>query len=374
MARKKDKGTKPIFWDINPIRKIPALYRLIYGERSNGKTYGVLKYCIEDWWKNGRQFGYLRRWPDDIKTRNMQQLFSALTTNGEISKITDGQWNGVKYQHGKFYLIATDGDTIIQHDKPFCHTFAISSMEHQKSIAYPEIGNILFDEFISRGAYIQDEFSLFMNVLSSIIRERSDVDIWMLGNTVSKECPYFREMGLRHIKNQKPGTIDTYCYSKDGTEMIVAVEYTENLSAKPSDKYFLFDNPKMDMITGGAWELAIYPHIFEEYNIRQVMYTFFIVYREEILQCEVVDGKNGVFIYVHQKTTPLQNRPDDLVYTIEPSSNRNYRMIITQPELKIEKKILSLIIAERICFQDNEVGELFNDYLKWCRSHQLIKR
>ena len=366
---------KQKYWDIRPILNIPAQYRVIYGERSNGKTYGVLKYLISRYLEHGEQLGYIRRWPDDIKTRKMQQLFEAIARNGEITKLSDGRWNGIKYKFGKFYLIATDGESnTVEDETPFAFTFSISAMEHDKSIAYPGIKHILFDEFISRLSYIPDEFQLFMNVLSTLIRERDDVDIWMLGNTVSKDCPYFREMGLKHIYQQQPGTIDTYSYKKNGQELIIAVEYTKNIAAKKSDKYFIFDNPKMEMITGGAWELAIYPHLFERYKPAQVCFTFFIVYRDTTLQCEIIEGKRGLFIYAHLKTTPLKDLDDDLIYCIEPSANMNHRVDITRPVYNVEKNILQLIGSERICFQDNEIGEVFNDYMKWCRSHQIIKR
>lgn len=363
------------FWDIRPIKKIPAQYRVIYGERSNGKTYGVLLDSIKDYIKKGDQFAYLRRWPDDIKTRKMQQLFESITRNGEISKWSDGRWNGIRYRHGKFFLMATDGEgTIVEDETPMAFTFSISAMEHDKSIAYPGIKRIIFDEFISRVAYIPDEFPMFMNILSTLIRERDDVEIWMLGNTVSKDCPYFREMGLKHIFQQQPGTIDTYAYKKNGQELLIAVEYTKNIAAKKSDKYFIFDNPKMEMITGGAWELAIYPHLFEKYKSKQIAFMFFVVYRDTTLQCELVEGRKGFFIYIHLKTSPLKERDDDIIYSCEPSALQNHRVDITRPEYPVEKKIMSIIAAERVCFQDNEVGEVFNDYLKWCRSHQIIKK
>lgn len=366
---------KSKFWDIRPIKKIPAQYRVIFGERSNGKTYGVLKDAIEDYIKKGHQFAYIRRWPDDIKTRKMQQLFESIVRNGEILKLSDGRWNGIKYKYGKFYLVATDGEGgCVEDDVPFAFTFAISAMEHDKSIAYPGIKRIIFDEFISRISYIPDEFSMFMNILSTLIRERDDVEIWMLGNTVSKDCPYFKEMGLKHVMKQNPGTIDTYSYYKNGQELLIAVEYTKNLAAKKSDKYFIFDNPKMDMITGGAWELAIYPHLFEKYTPSQIIYTFFVVYRDNTLQCEIIESPTGLFIFAHLKTTPLKEKEDDLIYAIEPSNRRNHRVDITRPLYNVEKRIVQLIQQERICYQDNEVGEIFNDYLKWCRSHQIIKK
>lgn len=365
---------KSKFWDIRPIKSIPAQYRIVYGERSNGKTYGVLKDLISSYLERDEQFAYVRRWPDDIKARKMQQLFDTICRNGEVTKLSGGKWNGIKYQYGKFYMIATNGEETVTDDTPLAFTFSISAMEHDKSISYPGIKHILFDEFISRQAYIPDEFQLFMNVLSTLIRERDDVDIWMLGNTVSKDCPYFREMGLKHIYQQQAGTIDNYTYKKNGQELLIAVEYTKNIASKKSDKYFIFDNPKMEMITGGAWELAIYPHLFEKYRKKQVCYEFFIVYRDVILHCEMIEGHKGLFIYVHLKTTPLHDNEEDLIYSVEPSGHRNRRIDITRPEYNIEKRIYQMIMNEKICFQDNEIGEVFNDYMKWCRSHQVIKR
>lgn len=363
------------FWDIRPIKKIPAQYRIIFGERSNGKTFGTLEDSIKKYVETGYQFAYLRRWIDDIKARKMQELFGSLVHHGKISEITNGKWNGVKYKFGKFYLMATDTEqNEVVDEAPFAYAFAISAMEHEKSITYPKIKRVVFDEFISRMSYIPDEFALFMNVLSTIIRDNDDVEIFMLGNTVSKECPYFKEMGLRHVYQQQAGTIDTYSYKKNGQELLIAVEYTKNIAAKKSDKYFIFDNPKMEMITGGAWELAIYPHLFEKYREKQVIYTFFINYRDVLLQCEIVEGKRGLFIYIHLKTSKLKELEDDLIYQIEPRAEPNYRIDITRPQYPVENKILNLITSERVCFQDNEIGEVFNDYLKWCRSHNIIKR
>lgn len=364
---------KSKYWDIKPILNIKAQYRIIFGERSNGKTYGTLLHMMEDYIKYKKQFAYIRRWLLDIKAGKMQQVFDSIVRNGEVTKLTNGQWNGIKYRSGKFYLIATNGDDTVEDETPMGFVFAIGAMEHDKSISFPGVENILFEEFISRNGYLDNEFTLFMNVLSTIIRDRDNVDIWMLGNTVSKECPYFKEMGLRHVFQQKQGTIDTYTYTKQGMENIIAVEYTKNLASKKSDKYFIFDNPRLEMITGGAWEMAFYPHLFEKYKPNQIAFIFFISYRDVILQCEIIEGKETIFIFIHEKTTPLKYREDDLIYQQEPCSSPNIRMDITRCKYLIEKKILDLITQERVCFQDNEIGEVFNDYLKWCKQHSVIK-
>ena len=40
---------KQKYYDLNPILKLDADYNIIFGERSNGKTYAVLKYMIEQY-------------------------------------------------------------------------------------------------------------------------------------------------------------------------------------------------------------------------------------------------------------------------------------------------------------------------------------
>lgn len=108
-------------------------------------------------------------------------------------------------------------------------------MEHDKSTSYPNITTIVFDEFLTRGSYLKDEFILFTNVCSTIIRQRNDVKIFMLGNTVNKYSPYFSEMGLSNIKNQKQGTIDIYRYGD--SDLIVAVEYCASTQSGKNQTY-----------------------------------------------------------------------------------------------------------------------------------------
>ena len=93
---------------------------------------------------------------------------------------------------------------------------------------------------MTRQYYLQNEFVLFTNVLSTIIRHRNDVKILMLANTVNKYCPYFKEMGLKHITEMEQGDIDVYTY---GTSSLrVAVEYCKPFAkGKASDVYFTFN-------------------------------------------------------------------------------------------------------------------------------------
>jgi hypothetical protein len=227
------------------------------------------------------------------------------------------------------------------------------------------VKNIVFDEFITRSAYLPDEFILFTNTLSTIIRQRNDVKIFMLGNTVNKFCPYFNEMGLKHIKDMNQGDIDVYRVGTSGLK--IAVEYcgTSKVNRKKSDIYFSFDNPKLEMITSGIWEIDIYPHCPCKYKPKDVLYTYFVEYDGEMLQCEVVMVEGMTFTFVHRKTTPIKDEENDLVFSQRWNARPNFRRKITE-RVPLVQKLYSYFANDKVFYQDNEVGEIMRNYLLWC--------
>ena len=372
---------KKIFWDISPILDKNALYNLVIGERSNGKTYGTLEYCTDNYFKDGSEFAYIRRWDEDLTGKKGESLFNGLIKNGVIKKLSKGKWNHVIYKSRAYYLAFVDDEGTITPDfKPFCYAFALTQHEHYKSNSYPNIRNIIFDEFLTRGVYLPDEFVIFQNVLSTLIRLRDDVKIFMLGNTVNKYCPYFKEMGLNRINKQKIGTIDIYEYGDSG--LTVAVEYSEmTVKEKKSNVYFAFNNPRLEMIKTGAWEIDLYPHYPSDVYkgiepLKDIKYTFFIIYEDNILQCEVIyksetkegEKKPSYFLFIHPKTTPIKEDHKGLVYSQISNPSPNYRRKITKATSLIERKIQTFFAKDKVFDSDNETGEIMRNYLLWCKS------
>lgn len=362
-------GAKSIYYSLHSIEKLKALYNIIIGKRSNGKTYSVLYKIIDTFVKTGKQGAYIRRYREDFRGKRGDQLFAGHVENGVVRELTNGEWTGVKYYAGRWYLSKFDSvlNKEIRDNEPFCFGFSLSEMEHDKSTSYPNITTVVFDEFITRGYYLPDEFLLFMNVLSTIIRGRFDVTIYMLGNTVNKYCPYFKEMGLRHVEEMDMGTIDLYSYGN--SELTVAVEYCDDPdSSKQSNKYFTFDNPSLQMITGGAWEIDIYPHLPMKYERRDILLIYFILFNDYTLQCEIIVKDDCIFTYIHRKSTEIQNPDSDIVFTTDYSPRPNYSRNILHPSYEIHRKISNFFKAEKVFYQDNEVGELVRNYIMWCKS------
>lgn len=88
-----------------------------------------------------------------------------------------------------------------------------------------------------------------MDIISTIAR-RDYVRVFLIGNTISRLCPYFEEWQLTHIKSQKQGTIELYRQftnqydEKTGEPIVVtiAVEYCENTGNQ--SKMFLVKSQK----------------------------------------------------------------------------------------------------------------------------------
>lgn len=369
---------KPEFYNIaHLLNEYPnALYYMAFGERSNGKTYSALEYAIKQYFEKGEQFAYIRRFQEDVRRKNLMTLMNGHVDNSVIKKYSKNEWSLVNYTGGQFYAYNYDGETgkPALDKTPMGYAFDLNGMEHHKSTSYPRVTTIIFDEFLSRKGYLPNEFVLFMNTLSTIIRHRRNVKIFMIGNTVNKYCPYFSEMGLTHIKEQKPGTIDVYTYADKGLQVVV--EYCDPISnrgGKSSDVYFAFDNPQLKMITSGSWEIAVYPHLEEKYRPKDIVYNFFLIFDETILHCEVVATDTTYFMFVHPKTTEIKDPDNDIIYTNRPCQKWNYRVGIHNQADCLSVLIKKLIDENRVFYSDNETGEVMRNYLIWSVGYSSSK-
>lgn len=372
---------KPKYFTLDDIKKYKAMYNVIFGIRSNGKTYSVLLESLDNFKKSKciNQTAMMRRYLDDIMPSKMGTIFNALVKNGEIAKRFkgDGDWSYVKYYMRRFYLAKkvtrtlNDGRIIEEEvvmEKPFMYVFAITEEEDYKQNSFPDINLIIYDEFIARTGYVKGEFIMFMNLVSTIKRDRLDVTIYMIGNSISYTCPYFIEMGLKHIRQMKQGQIDVYTYGD--TDLKVAVQYAEPVkkikSKRDIDPYFAFDNPRLKMITTGDFELDVHPHCPYNYLPKHIKYIFFIIFESMIYQCEIVRFNNQWFIFIHRKSTPIKNPDKDRIYQAETDVRWNYHRHLTKALNgdEVGQRIALMFANEKVFYQDNQVGEDIRNYIE----------
>ena len=76
------KTKKPKYYRLKNILQKNATYNVMFGERSNGKTYAVQEYCIKQYLKTGGQTAWIRRWQDDFKGKRARTMWDGCVNNG----------------------------------------------------------------------------------------------------------------------------------------------------------------------------------------------------------------------------------------------------------------------------------------------------
>ena len=372
------------FFDIREvINEVPdANIYMFIGERSNGKTYSALSYALDRYVEDGSRFVYIRRLAESVRAQYMRNLFWGNVKTGDVSKhLKQLGLEGITYFSGAFWTTYIDEkDKIQRSTEPIGYTQAISTWETSKGASIPYADTIIFDEFLTRQTYFDNEPILFENLISSIVRDSGKPKVIMLANTVSWNCPYFREWGLNHIRNMKQGTYDIY-QSGDNKRKIVLC-YTEHTDAKASDIYFNYDNPRSRMITTGVWETADYPkipqHRVGDWFIGEPCYIQSIDgWSVKLVPCSTKDGlelllawKNGKTIITEDGISP--GFADRIIYTDYFYPYVNCRMAMLKHNDNLTKYIVGCLREGRVFYESNEVGENIRNYLKWSMKYTPI--
>ena len=373
------------YYDISAIDSTGADYRIIYGERSSGKTYQALKKVLEEYIKTGRPSVYARQQDSNFKYQDMKELFTGLTSNesGEnvLLDISNGVYDSIIYSAKRWYLAKSyyDDDGEIKYEKnddPFMYGIDLWSAISKKGPQYGPVKYYILDEFLNKDGYIADEFSKFLNSISTVKRNRNDLIIYMLGNTVTRFCPYFKEMGLKHIYDQEQGTIDVYEYTTKvpGVTMTVAVEYCDQhevtKESEIADRYFAFDNEDAKMITSGSWSFDTYPTLENQnitYKRDDIVIEFYIHFDDRIFEGDVIIQDDNEFCFIHEKFDHLYHDEDYLHYDLEESVKRNYSSNIMKPRNGVEQRIAYFFKVNKVFYSTREVGDMIFNFLNGCK-------
>lgn len=362
------------WYRLNAIDKTKARYRCVMGQKSNGKTYAVLEKILKLYVEKGQQAFYIRRYQEDLRTKLIGTLFDKGNLRDILKKT---EWDFVDYHNGAFYLAKLDerGKTVRECD-PFCFTGALNNASHISGTHYPSenIYTIFFDEFLTRSYYLINEFQIFTHLISDIVRQYDIATIYMVGNTVDWDCPYFREMNIYKAETMQLGEIRVYDHGQGTT---IAIEYADGTGLHLNSKVYFagFDNPALRMITNGAWEIPSYPHLPEDLQKHDTRGNVFIKYGDKVVHGDIFAYKNSYAIYFHDKTTVIRLRGNcDVVLgdnVLDYFPRCEYDLM--HPKSKIGMVILDCLENGRVFYQDNYIGEYVNNYIKYCKQLSIVK-
>lgn len=356
----------------NPAEDLPGFgdWNIINSPRSKGKTTNILLLGLCDYWLHGTQIQYIRQYDDMLTPSKAQDLFDVIIGCKYIERITDGEYNNIRYYRRRWYLthITDSGEVDRQDDNACCVCLGINR-EHDYRSTYnaPHGDFILFDEYMRADkSYITNEFVVFNHLLSTIIRDRQTAVIFLLGNLTDITSPYLLEMGLMDtVRKMSPG--DFKHYNVEGT--IINVYYFPNITKGQGkhdhaniSKYFrAWSNSKMTGITGarGNWALKMFPHAPSE--------PFRIIDRAQI-ECdsgyicrELRLYHDGYYVMFYPLYSPLDGRVTYSCNTELPfTPMRRYGLGYTDTDTAV----CALINRKRCYYSDNVTGERVENYIK----------
>lgn len=250
------------FYSLEEIDKIKDVqYHIIFGERSNGKSYAINKRVIDNFFLKGEEFVICKRFQDDMNSKVCSTVFTPL----EDYVLTE-YGHRIKFYHGTWWAYDKDSDGKLSECRPMGYALSINTSDRIKMSQYPKVTVISFEEFMSQNAlYLPDEVNLFINVVSTIVRNRTNVKIYLLGNAICKHSPYSEALGIRLHRMQKGEIIVKEYKDKKGRRTKFVIQRTENVDVfdtednKTGVVYNVFGNSGVGtMITTGDFETHNY--------------------------------------------------------------------------------------------------------------------
>lgn len=337
------------YYNLSKIKKFAdihgCVYRLIIGQRSNGKTYSCLREGLEDYFKRGLKIAYIRRYKEDITKPNLETLFDPHA--GFISMKTDGKYTGFDYRSRKFRL-CNAADNVM--GGVICDTFSLSAWERQKGSDKGLYSMIIFDEFITRDSYLSHETDILLDVISSIMRDREGVPVYMIANTVSQHCPYFTAFGFK-IQDIKQGDLKQ-------VSPLCVIEYC-NATGRQNNAYFsAFNGKHGKMITSGEWDFREYPTLYpkshRDYNFHL---RFFVVLSDRKIAGELLSAERGAFLYFYPFTGDIKYPATTIIYGGVTDSNMLHCKNFSDAPTSAHQIIRDLINSDKCFYSDNAVGD-----------------
>lgn len=210
---------KNIYYNYDRLFSYNFIIGFVIGERGCGKSFGAKVAVLNKFLKTGEQFIYIRRYKTELDTA-LATFWDDLQSNGyfedyrlEVRKskmLTEFKCNG----------------------KVCGYAVPLSTANILKSTAFPNVGTIVFDEFLLDNAgtyrYLKNEVTLLLDVIETVFRLRDGKTI-LLGNALNVHAsPYFAYWDL-----ELPNDGKEFRTFKDGA---IVVNYIRNLEYREAKK------------------------------------------------------------------------------------------------------------------------------------------
>lgn len=375
-------NNKDVGLNLDVVLKTNADWFLLYSGKGTGKSYAIRERALNKFMQHSDELLIVRRRDIDTKPSNIRKYFEKV----DIEKLTNGKYNNVMVKSNEIFFSYIDENYKEHKGARLGHYIPMSVFERFKGCDYPKVSTIIYEEFISEsGDYILDESTTFMKLINTIYRPLTKAEyntltkeekdrqtrheVWLVGNTISRLCPYFRDYNLQNILRQEKNTIDIYTYSYPNEideltdkpkEVKLACWYIgENDKGNKKNHGFIFGKG-YDTIVKGDWQTDIYPKLEHQYNEYNKIYEFLVL--DDMKYCvQLLRYKDLYTLYVY----PYTSKRDSIKRKITKEYNiSRYVSNKLLKEIEIEKFIAYLLDLNKVVYSDNLTGTEFQNYKK----------
>lgn len=369
-------GEEQEYWLKDNLDATGANYRMAFSQRGPGKSYQTKCEAIDRWLETGKQFGLIRRLDNQLTIDKVSEYWTDMTeyfTEHAKSVFPNFESFVIVPRTGKWTVYGMEEGTSKKEPLGVIgYYFAVNCSERYKSVSYPDIDFVIYEEFMSEShSYLPNEFDKLMSIISTIKRRRTDFVIYMLGNTVDMNCPVLHDMGI-NVREMAQGDIKLFTYygGKNGeTKNTVAVEYIRPVEqSEDSESFFIFNRQQENMIINGAWQTGDYPLFNKDDFYAEVRPKLSVVidYKDIKLYCYFDKGKDG-FPIAYISNERLGNRFKYIFITSKTYLNRNqFSYSSDLPIVKNIKKLLYFCISNNsILYLSNYTGNDLDSLIKF---------
>ena len=351
------------YYSLDRIKKVDAQFKILLGGRNIGKSYATKHDVLKECFETGNEFIYLRRWDRDIKTQNVLNYFADVDVEG----ITNGTYTNIDVYQGRiyFYNLDEEGKKVDKFNVGYSH--ALNLNERYKSQIFPKVQRIIYEEFITDEGYLPDECNKLQNYVSTIFRERTGV-VYMVGNTISKLCPYFNEWQLEKVTKMKTHDIalfenNTEVLTPDGSVNIVVKIAVEMCGAKNVLSKMAFGD-SANMIVKNTWQSKTVARVSDEVRDEsEAIYLLFVYCDNLAFRMELMNYNNMIYWYVTPQTKAIKNADETRIISDKASINPLHTNGFTALSDR-ERTAFGLIKQNKVFYCSNSCGTDFQQVLK----------
>lgn len=205
-----------MWWSRSGVLSHNRIMNMVLSNRGGGKTFDCTKWAIDDFKRTGRKTIWVRRYVNEL--RGDKDNPGILDNNAFFNAVTkEGLYEGDELE--------IRGNIGYINGEPAINFVALSTSRKMKSINFPDVNKIIFDEFVvdkGRSSYLKNEVEIFLDLYETIARLRDNVRAVLLANAVSIVNPYFLYWNIKPKPDKRFTVVGQVCVEMFTDEEFIA--------------------------------------------------------------------------------------------------------------------------------------------------------